>query len=376
MNFDDIRPYTDDEVAEKIQNLLNEPQFEMVMTQASPEIPFKLLKAQMSRIKTIREFQSKIIVPLLDQMLKKTTKGMTVQGLENISPEKRYTFISTHRDIALDSAMMNVILLKNGHETAEIAIGDNLLKIPWVVDLVKLNKTFIVRRSVSKAERHQTSLQLSSYIHHAIKEKNQSVWIAQKAGRSKDGNDRTNPSIIKMFSIGGGDDIRKSLEEINLCPVSISYEYNACDHMMLPEVMSMARNEPYEKQPMEDMMQMAEGIIGQKGALKVSFGRPIEIAKILNDDNLAPNEIFARVAKAIDREIHSTYALMPTNYMAYDLLEESSQFSNEYEPSDLSEFVNYINERIAKVDGEEDEKRRVLLKMYAHPVYNQLEAKA
>lgn len=375
MNFDDIRPYTDAEVPEKIQRLLAEPQFEMVMTQANPEIPFKLFKAQMSRVKSVNEFQAKIIVPLLEQMLKKTTSGLSVEGLENISADKRYTFISTHRDIALDSAMMNVILLKNGHDTAEIAIGDNLLQIPWVIDLVKLNKTFIVKRRVSKEERQKTSFHLSSYIHHAIKEKNQSVWIAQKAGRSKDGNDRTNPSIIKMFSLGGGENIKESLSSLNICPVSISYEYNACDHMMLPEVMAMTKGEAYEKQPMEDMMQMAEGVTGQKGALKVSFGQPISVEEILNDVE-HPNEMYAKVAKAIDSEIHSSYALMPTNYMAYDLLEGNSTYGDKYNDEQLSDFENYLNQKIEKVDGSHEEKKSVLLKMYAYPVYNRLESKA
>lgn len=374
MNFDDIRPYTDEEVPEKIQQLIEEPQFEMVMAKASPEIPFKLLKIQMSRIKTVKEFQAKIIVPLLEQMLKNTTTGLNVEGLENITPDKRYTFISTHRDIALDSAMMNMILLKNGHETAEIAIGDNLMQIPWVVDLVKLNKTFIVKRKVSKEERLQTSLQLSSYIHHAIKEKKQSVWIAQKSGRSKDGNDRTNPSIIKMLSLVGNQ-LMEDLESLNICPVSISYEYNACDHMMLPEVMSMERNERYEKQPMEDMMQMAEGVTGQKGNLIVSFGKPLTIAEIIKEED-APNEAFAKVATAVDSEIHRTYALMPTNYMAFDLLAEQPKFFKEYSEGQLKEFEDYIAKKIAKVEGDEAEKRRVFLKMYANPVYNKLEVEA
>ncbi len=373
MNFDEIRPYTNEEVPEKIKALVDEPQFQQVMEQVNPEIPYATLKAGMMRITSIKDFQAKIIVPMLEKLCQQSTAGVSVSGLENLDPAKRYVFISTHRDIALDSALMNLILLKNGFETAEIAIGDNLMKIPWVVDLVKLNKTFIVRRSLPKEQRAQGSMELSSYIHYAIKEKNESVWIAQKAGRSKDGNDRTNPSIIKMFNLAGKEEEPiANLKSLHICPVSISYEYNPCDVLTMPELMAQAHGETYEKAPMEDLMQMAEGITGQKGKVQVSFGKPLKDSMNDFSDYENINELFATVAKAIDHQIHATYGLMDTNYLAYDLLHGSNRFEAKYTAEEKAEFASYISDRTAKIDGDPAFIREVFLKMYATPVENQL----
>lgn len=375
MNFDDIRPYTDEEVNEKIQRLVEEPQFQQVMEQVNPETPFKLLKMGMLRIHTIRDFQTKIIVPMLEKLIAQSTKGLSGKGLENLDPDKRYLFVSTHRDIALDSALMDYILLKGGHDTVEIAIGDNLMKIPWVVDLVKLNKTFIVKRSLSKDQKAAGSLELSSYIHHALKEKRESIWIAQKAGRSKDGNDRTNPSIIKMFNLAGdSEDIIENLKSLNICPVSISYQYNPCDILIMPELMTQANGEKYEKAPMEDLMQMAEGITGNKGKVEVSFGKPIndQLDKLKGFKNI--NELNANIAKLIDNQIHSTYSLMESNYVAYDIINDSNEFAKNYSETDKSEFIDYMNSRLEKVDGEADFIKEVFLNMYAYPVRNWKEA--
>ncbi|MCB0803884.1 MAG: 1-acyl-sn-glycerol-3-phosphate acyltransferase [Flavobacteriales bacterium] len=375
MNFDDIRPYTDQEVNEKIQRLVEEPQFQQVMEQINPEVPFKILKMGMLRINTIKDFQTKIIVPMLEKLINQSTDGLSGIGLENLEKDKRYLFVSTHRDIALDSALMDYVLLKNGFETVEIAIGDNLMTIPWVVDLVKLNKTFIVKRSLSKEKKAAGSLELSSYIHHALKEKKESIWIAQKAGRSKDGNDRTNPSIIKMFSLAGQPEkIIENLKSLNICPVSISYEFNPCDILTMPELMALANGEKYEKAPMEDLMQMAEGITGKKGKVVVSFGKPInsEIEKLKEFKN--SNDFFAKVAKLIDNQIHNTYSLTESNYIAHDLINQTNRFANEYSEASKANFESYMSSRLEKVEGDANFIKEVFLKMYAYPVKNKLES--
>ncbi|KAA3651278.1 MAG: glycerol acyltransferase [Bacteroidetes bacterium] len=375
MNFDDIRPYTDQEVNEKIQRLVEEPQFQQVMEQINPEVPFKILKMGMLRINTIKDFQTKIIVPMLEKLINQSTDGLSGIGLENLEKDKRYLFVSTHRDIALDSALMDYVLLKNGFETVEIAIGDNLMTIPWVVDLVKLNKTFIVKRSLSKEKKAAGSLELSSYIHHALKEKKESIWIAQKAGRSKDGNDRTNPSIIKMFSLAGQPEkIIENLKSLNICPVSISYEFNPCDILTMPELMALANGEKYEKAPMEDLMQMAEGITGKKGKVVVSFGKPInsEIEKLKEFKN--SNDFFAKVAKLIDNQIHNTYSLTESNYIAHDLINQTNRFANEYSEVSKANFESYMSSRLEKVEGDANFIKEVFLKMYAYPVKNKLES--
>lgn len=373
MDFEDIRPYKDEEVVGKIQKLIEEEQFQQVIQHVIPEIPYAIFKQQLLSISTVREFQAKVVVPLLDKLLAKSAKGLSFSGLENLEKGKNYLFISTHRDIVLDSALMNYILLKEGFETAEIAIGDNLMKIPWVVDLVKLNKTFIVKRNLPKEQKVAGSLQLSGYINHTIQEKGESIWIAQRSGRSKNGDDRTNPSILKMFNLKGKNaNVIDNLRDLEICPVSISYEFNPCDVLTMPELLMVAKGEKYEKEPMEDMLHMAQGIEGNKGRIEVSFGKPLnssldELAEIQNK-----NELLSAISQRIDDEIHSTYKLMPTNYIAFDLLKNTSEYQDHYSAQEKEEFQNYMQKRLANVDAKEELKSEIFLSMYANPVINKI----
>jgi len=373
MNFEDIRPYHDAEVAEKIQKLLAEEQFQQVIEYVLPELPFEAFKQQLLAIDTVKEFQSKVIVPMLNKLLSKSAAGLSFNGTDKLEKGKHYLFISTHRDIVLDSALMNYILLQEGFETAEIAIGDNLMKIPWVVDLVKLNKTFIVKRSLPKEQKVEGSMQLSGYINHTIREKGESIWIAQRSGRSKDGDDRTNPSILKMFNLKGeSSSVLDNLKGLQICPVSISYEFNPCDALTLPELIKVSKGEKYEKEPMEDMMHMAQGIEGRKGRIEVSFGKPISKSLDQLEGISNRNELLASVAKLIDNEIHATYKLMSTNFIAYDLLNSSQQFAEKYTAAEMEEFQAYMSTKLEGVDAEEALKRETFLKMYANPVSNKL----
>ena len=373
MNFDEIRPYHDEEVHDKIKSLLKEEQFLGVIQQVNPDMPLEDFKQKMQRIENIRQFQAEIIVPILERLIKLTTKGVGVDGLENLEKDTAYLFVSTHRDIVLDSALMNFILLKEGFETAEIAIGDNLMKIPWIVDLVKLNKTFIVKRNVAKEDKVKASMQLSSYINYTIKDKQNSIWIAQKAGRSKDGNDQTNPSLLKMFSLGAEEATPlEKIKSLNICPISVAYEYNPCDALTLPELMTVAKGERYEKQPMEDLMHMAEGIQGQKGRINVSFGKPINQTLDQLEGIANRNDLLAAISRIIDKQIHTTYHLMPTNYMAYDLLFETTNFSEHYTEDELQAFKTYVEEKITSVEGPHNFAYHTFLEMYANPVINKL----
>jgi len=371
MDFEEIRPYNDSEVKEKINSLLSEEQFCQIIQQVMPEIPFPMFERQMRGIETIFDFQTKVIVPLLDKLLSQSTQGLSYSGIENLEKDKCYLFVSTHRDIVLDSALMDYALLKEGFSTAEIAIGDNLMKIPWIVDLVKLNKTFIVKRSLSKEQKLDGSIQLSNYINYTIKEKGEHIWIAHKSGRSKDGNDKTNPNILKMFNLGGdSENAIDNIKKLNICPVSISYEYNPCDALTLPELMTIAHGEKYEKQPMEDLIHMGEGLQGKKGKVEVSFGKPLN-ALIEGKELPKPNlELFQFIAKEIDKEIHNTYKLMPTNYMAFDLLNDSSSHKEKYSPEEKEKFEKYVLKKITGVEGDEAFKKDTFLKMYAYPVMN------
>lgn len=374
MNFDEIRPYRDYEVKEKIRKLLNEEQFAQIVQYVNPEIPFEQLKEAMLQMQTVRDFQSQIIVPMVKKLVSKTTNGLSVDGLENLKKGEAYLFVSTHRDIVLDSAFMNYILLTNGFETAEIAIGDNLMKIPWVVDLVKLNKSFIVKRDVPKDEKVEASMQLSAYINHSVKKEKESIWIAQRSGRSKNGNDETNPSLIKMFNLMAEEgNVIDNLKGLNIVPVAISYEYNPCDILTIPELMTIAKGEKYEKAPMEDMIHMGRGIEGDKGRVVVSFGKPLqsELDALVNIKNR--NELLNEVANKIDDQIHHIYHLMPTNYIAWDVLNESDQFSSNYSNEERANFLNYMEGRIPEVEGDAEEIRKTFLTAYAYPVSNALD---
>lgn len=375
MNFEDIRPYHDGEVEEKIKSLLGEEQFKQIIQHVMPEIPFAMFERRMRGIKSVFEFQTKVIVPLLDKLISKSTNGHSYNGIENLNKDENYLFVSTHRDIVLDSALMDYALLKEGFDTVEIAIGDNLMKIPWIVDLVKLNKTFIVKRSLSKDKRAEGSLQLSAYIRHTLTEKKQSIWIAHKSGRSKDGNDRTNPSLIKMFNLAGEEgSIKENLKKLNICPVSISYEYNPCDILTMPELMTQAKGEKYEKQPMEDLIHMGQGLEGEKGRVEVSFGKPLNT--ILDKLELpnTPNEAYHLLGKKIDQEIHNTYKLMPTNYIAFDIMSGGDQFTDHYSEEERNGFQTYMDSRLQDVEGEDAFKHETFLKMYAYPVMNKMAA--
>ena len=371
MDFEDIRPYNDSEVKEKINSLLGEEQFCQIIQQVMPEIPFPMFERQMRGISTIYDFQSKVVVPLLDKLLSQSTQGLSYSGIDNLEKGKNYLFVSTHRDIVLDSALMAYVLLKEGFNTAEIAIGDNLMKIPWIVDLVKLNKSFIVKRSLSKDQKLDGSKQLSNYINYTIKEKGEHIWIAHKAGRSKDGNDRTNSNILKMFNSGGdSDNAVENLKSLNICPVSISYEYNPCDALTLPELMTIANGEKYEKQPMEDLIHMGEGLQGRKGRVEVSFGKPVN--GLIEGKELPKSnpELFQLIAKTIDREIHDSYKLMPTNYMAFDLLNDADIHAGHYSAVEKESFETYVSKKLEGIEGDEAFKRETFLKMYAYPVMN------
>jgi 1-acyl-sn-glycerol-3-phosphate acyltransferase len=327
----------------------------------------------MLSIETIAGFQKEIIVPILEKLIKKSTNGIDFDGIDNLKKGESYLFVSTHRDIVLDSALMNYVLLKQGFETAEIAIGDNLMTIPWIVDLVKLNKSFIVKRNLPKEEKVKGSIQLSSYINHTLKSKGESIWIAQREGRSKDGDDRTNPSLIKMFNLGAeGDSEFENIKSLNICPISVAYEYNPCDILTLPELMLKSKGEKYEKAPMEDMFNMAKGIEGEKGRIVVSFGDPLnhsieDLKEIKNR-----NDFFGRVAEKIDQQIHNTYHLMPTNYIAHDLLHNHERFTDQYTEEERIGFQTYMESRLSQVEGDQDLIHHTFLKMYANPVINQM----
>lgn len=383
--FDPIRPYNDDEVKQAFNELIEDRQFSRLIKGFVPWIPKNVrsgalkLAFKLSRVKTLLGFQVRFMKPVVEAVIKRSMTDITFGGRPAPDTKGRYTFVSNHRDIVLDSALLDVLLVNAGHETTvEIAIGDNLLIYPWIEKLVRLNKAFIVRRSLSPREMYKSSLLMSEYIHFAVAEKRENIWIAQREGRAKDSSDHTQPSVLKMLAMGGGKEVSpaESLKTLHIVPLTISYEYDPCDYLKAKEFQLKRDNPSYKKSRQDDLDNMKTGIMGFKGHVVYECAPCIDTWL----DELAgepATTFFDEVARRMDREIHKGYHLFPGNYIARDILDGNRAHSAHYTAEDEATFEKYIAGQIAKIDiPEKDEAflRERLLTMYANPVSNKEEA--
>lgn len=368
MEFEDIRPLHDNEVKEGIARLLNVQEFRGMVDYAfQGKIPFEQIEQQLRQITTVKQFQSGLITKMLGFVIAKTSESFTFSGLENLEKGKAYLFLSTHRDIVLDSALMNLVLNDNDYDTARIAIGDNLVKEPWINDLVRLNKSFIVKRGKQGKDKVMASMQLSKYIAHSILNDNESVWIAQREGRTKDGIDKTQPGLIKMLSIAGRKAPVEHLRQLNIVPVTISYEYNPCDALLLPELLAKSEEREYVKGPMEDLISMMKGIEGKKGRIHLSFGDPLNsIGNNLVD--VTEEKFVNQIVDLVDHEVYKKFQLFPTNFIADDLLNQQTKWANNYTKEEKETFEKVMTSRLAAVEGDPEKLKNIYLKMYANPV--------
>lgn len=258
--FDSIRPYNDLEVNEAVQRLIQHPFFGQVSQRVFPDKSVGQLKEALSDVKTVKDFQKVMMYPTARRVLNNSSEGISHDGFDKINPDKSYLFISNHRDIVLDSTILNVLLFELGVDTTEVAIGNNLLVNQWVTDLAKLNKNFIVNRNVPPREMYTYSQTLSSYIRHTILERKTSIWIAQREGRTKDGDDQTQQGLLKMIGLSGGKDFYENYAPLRIAPMAISYEYDPCDVLKAREVASKKAGKPIEKTPEDDLQSMIAGI--------------------------------------------------------------------------------------------------------------------
>lgn len=381
--FDPIRPYNDDEVKQAFNELIEDRQFSRLIRGYVPWLPkfarrgvFKTIFT-LGGVKTLLGFQTKFMKPVVEAVIKRCMTDISFGGRPAPDPKDRYTFVSNHRDIVLDSALLDVLLLNNNHETTvEIAIGDNLLIYPWIEKLVRLNKAFIVRRSLTPREMYKSSKLMSEYIHFAVTEKRENIWIAQREGRAKDSSDHTQASVLKMLAMGAEGTFIECLKPLNIIPTTISYEYDPCDYLKAKEFQLKRDNPKYRKTRQDDLDNMKVGIMGFKGHVVY------ECAPCINTwldelEGIPDGYFFDEVARRMDKEIHKGYKLFPGNYIALDILEGSRQFSMFYTPEDEAKFNKYINGQLAKIDiPDKDEAflRERLLTMYANPVRNKIEA--
>ncbi|GHE76957.1 1-acyl-sn-glycerol-3-phosphate acyltransferase [Thalassotalea profundi] len=359
--FEDIRPYRDNEVVDVLKKLANEPELINAiatflvpkLTKRFPSLTRKIvqwsLKKKIKNWRTIDDIQLHV-AKYLHKLVENSTKGFSYDGVDNLDFNKPILFISNHRDIVLDVALINWALFKCNAKTVEAAVGDNLLHKTWVADLMRINKSFIVKRSEkTKREMLTASKTLSAYIHHSLTDNQQNIWIAQREGRAKDGMDKTNAALISMLLLNKDKamPISDYLAELNIVPVSISYEFDPCDHDKAIELAQKETNGDYKKTADEDLKSITQGIVGQKGRIHIAFGDPI-----IGDftDSKA-------IAAEIDRQIINNYKLYESNQSAYQVLH------NEIPENEL------IPQLLERVKDLSEVQKRWLLTMYANPVF-------
>lgn len=373
--YDDIRPFDPEELPAAFERLLSDAQFQQVLGYLYPGVPLEAVKTKMMACKTNLEFQLAFCYGFLKDLMAKASKGFDM-NVEAVDVTKRYTFVSNHRDIVLDSALLDVLLYDAGfNTTCEIAIGDNLLSLPWVKDLVRLNKSFIVQRSLSPREFLMASKKMAEYMHYVVGEKNDNIWIAQREGRAKDSNDRTQPSILKMMAMGGEGSPVDRLRQLHIVPLAISYEYDPCDFMKAAEF-QLRRDVPgWKKTALDDVNSMRTGIMGYKGEVHYHCAPCID--GFLDDlsPDIPKTKVFDVIAEHIDKEIFRNYRLYPSNYIALDMLEGNEAHAGRYTAEDKAVFEKYLQGQIARIDipnKDETFLRERMLTMYANPARNSL----
>ena len=369
--FDAIRPFYDSEINEALQKVVNHPMMKALMNFTFPDVADEVWKEQLLKTHSIRDFQCNFIYQSVQRVLEKSSDGLTTSGFENLEPNTSYLFISNHRDILLDTTLLNTALFENKLVMTASAIGDNLVKMSFLNTLAKLNRNFLVQRGLTPREMLQSSKLLSEYIGHLLLYENRSVWIAQREGRTKDGNDETNPGVLKMLGMGSDEkNLMDYFKKIKIVPVSISYEYDPTDALKMPQLMAEANNEVYVKEKNEDFMTILSGALGQKKRIHIHIGtvldQEIEEIKAIGESS---NKQIVTLAQVIDDAILGNYKLWPTNFIAYDIVNKTDRHSHLYTENEKSLFERRLEMRIdhdnpVALDG--------FLAMYANPVVNKL----
>lgn len=372
--FDAIRPFYDSEVNNALKSSLNHPMMKALMDFTFPDVDDEVWKTKLSETHSIRDFQCNFIYKSVQKVLQKSSDGLTTSGFEKLKPNEAYLFISNHRDIILDTSLLNVALFDHGLIMTASAIGDNLVQKAFLHTLSKLNRNFVVQRGLSPRELLQSSKNMSEYIAQLLLHENRSVWIAQREGRTKDGNDATHTGVLKMLAMGSDEkEIMNYFKKIKIVPVSLSYEYDPTDALKMPQLLAEARDEIYIKEKNEDFITLLSGIIGQKKRIHIHIGDVLssEIDEITNIEQ-NPNKQIQLLTQKIDDSILQSYKLWPTNYIGYDILNETDIHKNEYTQEEKQLFLRRLEMRI-------DENSKVLkdgfLAMYANPVVNKMKYK-
>ncbi|MCR5820535.1 MAG: 1-acyl-sn-glycerol-3-phosphate acyltransferase [Bacteroidaceae bacterium] len=378
--FKDIRPYAPDEFPQVFNELMADRQFVQIVQKVAPEMAAKLpaFLANMAqpggRTMSAVDVQKLFFYPLLKKIAEKCSLGLSLVLPEGFDRARNYTFVTNHRDIVLDSAFLSCLLVDNGFDnTVEIAIGDNLLIYPWIKKLVRINKSFIVQRSLPPRQAFAASVVMSRYMHFAINQKHENIWIAQREGRAKDSNDCTQEAILKMMTLGGEGGMIERLKDMHIVPMALSYELDPCDYLKAKEFQQKRDIEGFKKSREDDLTNMQTGIFGAKGHICFEAAPCIDEWLDTLPGEMPRGELFSAVAKHIDREIHRSYTLYPFNYIAADRIEGTNTRAGKYNSADTEAFDKYLAQRLSLIDLPAPDTQFLterILTMYANPVFN------
>ncbi len=369
--FDSIRPYYDAEANQAIHQIIDDPMLEAIMNFTFPDTNPKIWKDQLIHTHSLRDFQINFIYPALMKVLEKSSDGLTTGGFDALEPNTAYLYISNHRDIILDTSLLNACIYEKGLVMTTSAIGDNLIKKPFLHTLSRLNRNFAIRRGLSGRQLFESSVLVSEYIRKSLLNENRSVWTAQREGRTKDGNDITQKGVLKMLTLAEqGDNPFGLFEKIRIVPVSISYEYDPTDVLKMPELLAKARDEKYIKHENEDFVNLLRGLLGTKKRIHIQVNGVLdkEVKDIANLE-ITQSEKLSRLASVLDEKIWKGYRLWPSNYIAHDLLYRKEDFSGHYTPEEKVAFENRL---LSKLDTSDPALLKSYLSMYAYPVDNKL----
>ena len=366
-DFEDIRPFDNKEIPDALRRVADHFYFPIIIHYLFPEEDINVFKDNFLRIKSAFEFQEKVMYKVIEILIQNSTTCLTSEGIEKLSNDKNYMFIANHRDILLDSAILQILLIDNQMDTSEITFGSNLMKDDFIIDVGKINKMFKIVRDGNFREIYNNSMKVSQYMRYAITEKKQSTWIAQRSGRTKDGDDMTEIAVLKMFAMSSKKTFVENLAELNITPLVISYEYDPCDFFKTREIY-ISRRQDYKKAQDEDLQSILHGIKQWKGNIHFAF------TETITENELAfcaqYPEKFKLLKEIIDKRIYTHYKLWPTNYIAYDLLNDNDKFAVFYTNKEKEIFLGYMNEGLKGIDGNTSELKNIFLKIYANPVYN------
>lgn len=373
-NFDDIRCYYDEDIPAKLWPLADRPEIAAFITGAFPQADMDQIRATLKSVRTIKDFQESVVIYFLHLLSQKSCDELTIRGTELIDASRGHVFVTNHRDIVLDSAYLNTLLSDHGLATCEIAIGNNLFAAPWIEDLVRINKSFVVRRDLTGRQMLESSMKLSAYIHQEVEQKHQPVWIAQREGRSKDNSDQTQSSVIKMLAMGGSSrDLMQNIRSLNIHPVAISYEFDPCDYLKAAEFQLKRDNPEWKKSKADDVKSMVTGMRGYKGrviyTVTPALNQQFDTFPWINDKTAQTT----CVCQTIDRALHGAMQLYPINYMAYDIRFNTDKYSRMYTAEEQAKAAAYLNGQLEKIDipnKDEDFLWQMLLTMYSNPVVN------